>query len=79
MDYAVNSSYDEFADEGTRKKAEALLDSKINEISIVNRGRTRVWSIYKDLKQHKGSEIVGKKIEVDSFSKPTETGWNQLN
>ena len=48
-----------------------------------NRGRTTLHSdsrcIYKDLKQHKASEVLGFNVEIDkSNGRPTQLGWFQL-
>lgn len=78
MQLAVNSSYDEYANEEVKEKAETILDTKIRNTANSNRSPNGEWSIYKELKLHKGTRIVGEKIDVDSSARPTNAGWDQL-
>ena len=66
------------------EETEKLVDSEISKSLVSRNGhktsslRGHGWSIYKDLKAHKASEIVGKKINLGLTGEFTDESWNQL-
>lgn len=66
------------AEEEINKIRNGTESRKIDGNTTGDKASTHIWSILKEIEEHKTSEIIGKQIETSLDGQPTNNGWMQL-